>query len=134
MDAGEGHESWPGDLSAWRIDGAGVVSHGRDDEERPGRDSLGNPGRVRVTRANGRLRIAEPRAALVAHYQERGLRPIRVTAAETELVTPRDAAATEGADPFLLERSVSVVVRGREFPGAQRAAVLAKLEAVRREA
>jgi hypothetical protein len=134
MDAGEGRDAWPADLSAWRIDGADVVSHGRDDEERPGRDSLGNPGRVRVTRASGRLRITEPRTALVARYQERGLKPIRVTAAETELVTPRDAAAAAGADPFLLERSVSVVVRGREFPGAQRAAVEAKLATVRREA
>lgn len=134
MDAREGCESWPADLSAWRIDGAGVVSHGRDEEERPGRDSLGNPGRVRVTRATGRLRITEPRAALVAHYQGRGLRPIRATAAETELVTPRDAVTTPDADPFLLERAVSVVVRGREFPGAQRAAVQAKLATVRREA
>jgi hypothetical protein len=134
MDAPLGRESWPTNLSQWRIDGADVVSHGRDDEQRPGRDSLGNPGRIRVTRANGRLRMVEPRSALVGVFQERGLRPIRVTAAETELVTPRDAAATADADPFLLERSVSVVVRGREFPGAQRAAVLAKLEAVRREA
>jgi hypothetical protein len=134
MDAPRDRESWPADLSEWRIDGADVVSHGRDDEERPGRDSLGNPGRVRVTRANGRQRITEPRAALVARYQQRGLRPIRVTAAETELVSPRDALATADADPFLLERAVSVVVRGREFPGAQRAAVEAKLATVRREA
>ncbi len=134
MDAREGGESWPRDLSAWRVDGADVVSHGKDDEQRPGRDSLGNPGRIRVTRANGRLRVVQPRAALVGVYQERGLRPIRVTAAETELVTPRDAAVTADADPFLLERSVSVIVRGREFPGAQRAAVQAKLAAVRREA
>jgi hypothetical protein len=134
MDAPLGRESWPANLAAWRIDGADVVSHGRDDEQRPGRDSLGNPGRIRVTRANGRLRVVEPRAALVGAFQDRGLRPIRVTAVETELVTPRDAAASSDADPFLLERSVSVVVRGREFPGAQRAAVIAKLEAVRREA
>lgn len=134
MDAPLGGETWPPNLSAWRIDGAEVVSKGRDDEQRPGRDSLGNPGRIRVTRANGRLRVVEPRAALVAEFHKRGLRPIRVTAAETELVTPRDAAATADADPFLLERSVSVIVRGREFPGAQRAAVLSKLEAVRREA
>lgn len=134
MDAREGGEAWPADLSAWRVEGAEVLSHGRDDEQRPGRDSLGNPGRVRVTRANGRQRIVEQRSALVGVFQARGLRPIRVTAAETELVTPRDAAATADADPFVLERSVSVVVRGREFPGAQRAAVLAKLEAVRREA
>jgi hypothetical protein len=125
---------WPPQLASYWIDDAEVLAAQTDENERPGRDSLGNPGRVLVVKRSGSLAVRRPRGAVVHELEKCGLRPVRDTAEETELSEPRGDALAAAVDPFLLERTVVVTVRGREFPGRQREIVEAKVEALRREA
>lgn len=126
-------DSWPRELQSYWIESASVLSCESHEEEKPGRDSLGNPGRVHVVRHTGRLGVALPRGQIVERLEGAGLRPVRDTAEETELARPRAAQTSVDTDPFLLERTVAVTVRGRDFPGAQRALVETKVEKLRRE-
>lgn len=125
--------SWPSQLSKYWIESAEVISTDANEEEKPGRDSLGNPGRVLVVRHSGRLGVRWPRGRVVERMATCGLRPVRDTAEETELAEPRAADISEGIDPFLLERTVAVTVRGREFTGDQRAVIEMKVARLRRE-
>jgi hypothetical protein len=120
---------WPAQLSNYWVESAEILASEANEEERPGRDALGNPGRVLVVKHAGKLGLRRPRGFVVRQMQERGLRPTRDTAEETELSAP----SPKDVDPFLLERSVVVTVRGRDFPGQQRALIEAKVEALRRE-
>lgn len=133
MDQHDDHPGWPQELSSFWIDSAEVLSAEAAEEEKPGRDSLGNPGRVHVVKRQGRLGVRLPRGRVVSRLEETGLRSIRITAEETELNEPRKAERSEEIDPFLLEKSVVVTVRGRDFPGDQRAIIEAKVEKLRRE-
>lgn len=126
-------QAWPAPLATYWIESAEVLSADANEEEKPGRDTLGNPGRVHVVRNAGRLGVAWPRGRVVEKLQRCGLRPVRDTAEETELNEPRKQDASEGVDPFLLEKSVVVTVRGRDFPGDQRAMIEAKVAKLRRE-
>lgn len=126
-------QAWPAQLATYWIESAEVLSADANEEEKPGRDTLGNPGRVHVVRNAGRLGVAWPRGRVVEKLQTCGLRPVRDTAEETELSEPRKQEQSEGIDPFLLEKSVVVTVRGRDFPGDQRAMVEAKVAKLRRE-
>jgi len=126
-------DAWPRALSACWVESAEVLSVAADEEEKPGLDSLGNPGRVMVVRHAGRLGVRRPRGRVVKDLLERGLSSVRDTAEETELSRPREASSPTDVDPFLLEKSVVVTVRGREFPGRQRVAIEAKVDALRRE-
>jgi hypothetical protein len=133
MPDGSAPREWPAQLAGFWIDSAEVLSSDATEEEKPGRDSLGNPGRVLVVRHQGRLGVRWPRGRVVRRLEESGLRPIRSTAEETELNEPRKAEQSVEIDPFLLEKSVVVTVRGRDFPGQQRAVIEAKVEHLRRE-
>jgi len=62
-----------------------------------------------------------------------GLTPVRDTAEETELSAARGKEISEAVDPFLLEKTVVVTVRGREFAGDQRAVIEMKVARLRRE-
>jgi hypothetical protein len=125
--------AWPAQLAGYWIDEAEVLSAEQRQDEKPGRDSLGNPGRVQVVAQEGRLGVHWPRRRVVERLVETGLRPIRATAEETELDSPAKKEKSEEIDPFLLERSVVATVKGREFPGGTRAVVEAKVAALRRE-
>jgi hypothetical protein len=74
-----------------------------------------------------------PRGRVVERMATYGLRAVRETAEETELEAPRDQEISEEVDPFLLERTVVVTVRGREFSADQRVVVEKKVERLRRE-
>ncbi len=126
-------QAWPAELATYWIESAEVLSADANEEEKPGRDTLGNPGRVHVVRNAGRLGVSWPRGRVVEKLEKCGLRPVRDTAEETELAEPRRQDVAEGLDPFLLEKSVVVTVRGRDFPGDQRAMVEAKVAKLRSE-
>jgi hypothetical protein len=126
-------KDWPQQLASCWVDSAEVLSAEADEEEKPGLDSLGNPGKVLVVRHVGRLGVRRPRGRVVKDLLARGLTSVRDTAEETELARPRAVEQSVDVDPFLLEKSVVVTVRGRDFPGHQRAMIEAKLEALRRE-
>jgi hypothetical protein len=125
--------TWPLQLSRYWIESAEVLAADANEEEKPGRDSLGNPGRVLVVRRSGRLGVRLPRGRVVERMTTCGLRPVRDTAEETELAEPREEEISEEIDPFLLERTVVVTVRGREFSAEQRTVVERKVERLRRE-
>jgi hypothetical protein len=133
MDPDSSQKQWPSQLASCWVDSAEVLSATADEEEKPGLDSLGNPGRVLVVRHVGRLGVRRPRGRVVKDLLARGLTSVRDTAEETELSRPRAAEQSVDVDPFLLEKSVVVTVRGRDFPGAQRAMIEAKVDALRRE-
>jgi len=126
-------KQWPEQLASCWVESAEVLSAVADEEEKPGLDSLGNPGKVLVVRHVGRLGVRRPRGRVVKDLIARGLTSVRDTAEETELARPRAVVAPIDVDPFLLERSVVVTVRGRDFPGHQRAMIEAKVDALRRE-
>ncbi len=123
----------PEALRPYWIDGAEILDAQEREEDRPGRDPLGNAGRVLVRTHRAALAVRWPRGRVVRRLEESGLRQFRSTAEETELAEPVQVVKTEDVDPFLLEKSVSVTVRGRDFPGQQRAVIEAKVETLRRE-
>ncbi len=126
-------ENWPDGLSHYWIDDATVVSTDLDEDERPGRDSLGNAGRIRRRAQHGKLSVHWPRGRVVRHLEDAGLDTLRDTRCESEMQRKRGNLAPEEVDPFLLEDSVHVLVTGRQFPGQQRALLEAKAETLRRE-
>lgn len=126
-------EDWPDGLSPYWIDEARVLSTDLAEEERPGRDSLGNAGRVRSHAQHGSMAVHWPRGRVVRHLEDAGLDTLRDTRAESEMGRMRDELSAEDVDPFLLEDSVHVLVSGREFPGQQRALLEAKAEKLRLE-
>jgi hypothetical protein len=125
--------SWPSQLSKYWIESAEVLSADANEEEKPGRDSLGNPGRVLVVRHSGRLGVRMPRGRVVERMATCGLTPVRDTAEETELEEARSREISDEIDPFLLEKTVVVTVRGREFAGDQRAVIEMKVARLRKE-
>jgi hypothetical protein len=133
MDSERATKDWPDTLAGYWIEDAEVLCAEANEQERPGHDSLGNPGRVSVVRHAGRLGVRWPRGRVVRRMEEAGLKPVRHTAEETELSAPEARPGALEIDPFLLEKSVVVTVRGRDFPGQQRTLVEAKLETLRRE-
>jgi len=124
---------WPDGLSHYWIDDAMVLATDLAEEERPGRDSLGNAGRIRSRTQHGKLTVHWPRGRVVRHLENAGLDTLRDTRTESELRRMRGDLAPEEVDPFLLEDSVHVLVTGRQFPGRQRALLEAKAETLRRE-
>jgi len=126
-------EEWPDGLSPYWIEDATVLSTDLADEESPGRDSLGNAGHVRIHAQHGTLSVHWPRGRVVRHLEGAGLDTLRDTRAESELQRKRDDGSAEDVDPFLLEDSIHVRVTGRQFPGQQRALLVAKAEKLRRE-
>jgi hypothetical protein len=126
-------QEWPAALSRCWLQTARVLASTSDEQEKPGRDSLGNPGRVRVVRHTGRLGLDWPRGRVVKALEDAGLRATRRTAEETELEGPRAGDVGSASDPFLLERSLLVTVHGRELPERQRAVIETKVAALRRE-
>jgi hypothetical protein len=133
MDIDSSEKQWPAQLASCWVESAEVLSATAEEEEKPGLDSLGNPGKVLVVRHVGRLGVRRPRGRVVKDLLARGLASVRDTAEETELSRPRAVEEPVDVDPFLLERSVVVTVRGRDFPGHQRAMIQAKVDALRRE-
>jgi len=126
-------EDWPEGLLHYWIEDATILSTDLAEDETPGRDSLGNAGRVRSHAQHGKLAVHWPRGRVVRHLEGTGLDTLRDTRAESELQRRRDDLAPEDVDPFLLEDSVHVLVTGRQFPGQQRALLEAKAEKLRGE-
>src|SRR6185503_8636996 len=73
---------WPAALSRCWIESARILASNSEEEEKPGRDALGNPGRVRVVRHTGRLGVDWPRGRVVRRLEAAGLRTTRRTAEE----------------------------------------------------
>lgn len=125
--------SWPAPLARWRWAGAQLLRAEASEDEQPGNDSLGTPGRVRTRRTTARARDLRSASVIRELLEGAGL---RVVASETERIDlsspPADLAGAH-LDPFSLERRVEATVRGRAFPGGQRAVVEAKVAALRRE-
>jgi hypothetical protein len=127
----------PGDLPEvfhpYWWDGAELLSSDTSDDTRAGRDSLGVPGRVSERRAVAIVRERRTHAFARRQLEDAGLRTLVTEADRAEMERPRADVAAEAMDPFLLESRVTVSVRGRAFPGQQRAMIEAKCEALRRE-
>lgn len=129
--------SRPGDLPdafhAYWWEGAELLSSDASEDVRSGRDSLGVPGRVSERRAVAVIRERRPHAFARRQLEDAGLRTLVTEADRVEMERPRGDVAAELVDPFLLESRVTASVRGRPFPGQQRAVIEAKCEALRRE-
>jgi hypothetical protein len=126
-------QEWPDGLSPYWIEDATVLSTDLAEEERPGRDSLGNAGRVRSHAQHGTMTVHWPRGRVVRHLEDAGLDTLRDTRAESELKRMRDDLAAADVDPFLMEDSLHVLVTGRQFPGQQRELLEAKATKLRAE-
>lgn len=126
-------DAWPEEFTAYRWEGAELVSSDRVEEERAGRDSLGTPGRIHVLRTVAVAQERRPHVVVRRRLEEAGLRHVGGDGDRSEFALPRPELSPESADPFLLESSLHAVVRGRSFPGQQRAVIEAKVEALRRE-
>ena len=124
---------WPEGLAPYWIEQAKVLDTAAAEEERPGRDSLGNAGSVRSRSETGKVTLHWPRGRVVRHLEGSGLATLRDTRGESELHRAVEDLPVADVDPFLLEDSVRVLVRGRDFPGQQRAVLEAKSEALQRE-
>jgi hypothetical protein len=127
------HDDWPPEFAAYRWDGAELLTSDRAVDERAGRDSLGTPGRIHTVRTVAVAQERRPHVVLRRKLEESGLRHVAGDGERTEFTAPRPEQAPEAVDPFLLEATVHAVVRGRSFPGQQRAVIEAKVEALRRE-
>jgi hypothetical protein len=116
------------------VDSAEVLKVDERDDDRPGRDSLGTPGRIQSQSQLGLLRVTRPRDTIVEELVETGLTTLRDNAAETELErAPAEEPSLLLADPFLLEDRLTVRVEGRQFPGAQRQILERKVAQLRSE-
>jgi hypothetical protein len=124
---------WPEGLAPFWIGEAEVLDTAASEDERPGRDSLGNAGSVRSRSEAGKVTVHWPRGRVVRRLEQSGLATLRDTRGECELHRAVTDLPAADVDPFLLENSVRVLVRGRDFPGQQRAVLEAKAEALRRE-
>ncbi len=124
---------WPGRLVPYWIDDADVLRVDVKEDERPGRDSLGNAGHVTRTTQCGALGVQWTRGRIVRYLEGAGLQTLRDVQGQSEMHRAPVEQAPEEVDPFLVEDSLNVLVRGRDFPGQQRAVLEAKVEALRRE-
>ena len=124
---------WPSGLTPYWIEQGELVDVALADDERPGRDSLGNAGHVRRVRETGVVAVQWPRSRGVRHLEGAGLGTLGDQKGESELHRAPRELPPEDVDPFLLEDSLRVLVQGRDFPGQQRAVLEAKAEALRRE-
>lgn len=131
--AGAPGSDWPEEFVPYRWDGAELLSSDGSADDRAGRDSLGTPGRVTERRAVAVVR--EKRTAALAQrlLEEAGMRVLLTEPDRIELSVPRPTLGPESEDPFLLESRLTASVRGRSFPGQQRAMIEAKCDALRRE-
>lgn len=125
---------WPEALEPYRLDGSAVVEAKCRRDTRPGRDSLGTPGREERTTALATQAVHKPRAEVVGELEQAGLTNVRTTAEEVVLSRRRNEDGDLLGDPFLLEDSVRATVLGRDFPGRQREVVQKKVETLAREA
>lgn len=124
---------WPPEFSPYRWDGAELLSTDRSEEDRAGRDSLGTPGRIHAVRTVAVVQERRTHVVVRRQLEEAGLRHVSGDGDRAEYSVPRQELPIERTDPFLLEESLHAVVRGRSFPGQQRAVIEAKVEALRRE-
>ncbi len=125
--------TWPTTLAPYWIDDAELLASDDRSDERAGRDSLGNVGRVHSRSESGSLGVKWTRSRIVRHLEETGLATLRDVQGESEMHRAAQQFTSVDIDPFLLERSVRVIVKGRDFPGQQRAVLEAKVEKLRRE-
>ena len=126
-------DDWPKVFAKYWWEGAELLSYDASDDERAGRDSLGIPGRIRERRAVAIVRERRTHAVARRALEDAGLRVLVSDSERAEMDRPRAVETAEMADPFLLEDRVSATVRGRSFPGQQRAMIEAKCDALKRE-
>ncbi|MCE9637693.1 MAG: hypothetical protein K8T90_18490 [Planctomycetes bacterium] len=126
-------EEWPSEFARYRWEGADLVSSERTEEDRAGRDSLGTPGRIHTVRQTTHVQERRTHVLVRRKLEEAGMKFVSADGDRSEFVLPRVEERAEQVDPFLLEHRVAAIVRGRTFPGQQRAVIEAKAESLRRE-
>jgi hypothetical protein len=124
---------WPEAFGRWRWDGAELLGSETADDVQAGQDSLGTPGRIRTRRTTARARDVKTAAAVRDLLAGAGMSVVATEPERIELSEPPAAGEGSHLDPFALEHRVHATVRGRAFPGGQRAAVEAKVTSLRRE-
>jgi len=124
---------YPPALAAYWIAGAELKRAQSTDGESPGRDHMGNSGRIREVLDRARLCVLEPRLDVVDVLLAAGLQVSFEGSNRTEMERPRQARDELLADPFVLEDSLKAVIQGRDFPGLQRKVVAKKVAALRAE-
>lgn len=124
---------WPEPLTPFWVNGADVHSAASLEEETPGRDGMGNSGRIRELAHRGRFAICRTRDEVVERLVEGGLEVTWTGSGRTELARPRRSHDRVLSDPFLLEDSLKAIVHGRDFPGRQREVVEKKVASLRAE-
>lgn len=124
---------WPESLSQYWIPEAEILRVDTQDEERPGRDSLGNAGHIRKVCVTGVFGTRWPRSRIVRQFETLGFEVTRDARGENEMRYERRETELLETDPLLLEDRVLLSLRGRDFAGQQRSLLEAKAEALRKE-